>query len=188
MLLNTCRYPDDPFDRIWLGENVPGTAINTNQSVSISSASNKPPMTVMKTAKLLRGSQYNPWVPNVEYYVVLYFAEIDESMNASSRRFDVSLDSKPWVVDFSILLASGASGKYTTLQVEKMYAAIAQFGNFTFNPCVDSSALPMLNAYEAYQIFEDVQQRTFWPDGNALLLPNSWKSLFSTEFINYSQG
>lgn len=125
----------------------------------------------MKTARLLRGSQFNPWtVQNVEYYVVLYFAEIDGSMNASSRRFDVSLDSKPWVVDFSILLASGASGLYTTLQVEKMYAAaITSLGNITFNPCVDSSGMPMLNAYEAYQVFEtnDVQQRTVWADGNS---------------------
>jgi hypothetical protein len=155
-----------------MGENVPGMSINTTQQISVGSASNKPPMAVMKTAKLLRGSQSIPWITNVEYYVVLYFAEIDESMNATSRRFDVSLDSKPWVVDFSILVASGASGLYTTLQVERIYAAITMFGNFTFNPCVDSSGLPMLNAYEAYQVFEDVQERTFLPDGNALLLPN----------------
>lgn len=148
-------------------------SINTTQPVEVESASNKPPMAVMKTAKLLRGSQFQPWIPSVEYYVVLYFAEIDGNMNASSRRFDVSLDSKPWVVDFSILLASGASGLYTTLQVEKTYAAIAEFGNLTFNPCVDSSGLPMLNAYEAYQIYKDVQQRTFWLDGNALQLSTS---------------
>ena len=156
-----------------MGENVPGVSVNTTQSVLTESASNKPPMAVMKTAKLLTGSQYNPWIPNVEYYVVLYFAEIDESMNATSRRFDISLDSKPWVVDFSILVASGTSGLYTTLQVERTYAAVAQFGNFTFNPCVDSSGLPMLNAYEAYQVFENVQERTYFPDGNAFLLPNS---------------
>ncbi|KAG0630485.1 hypothetical protein M758_1G181600 [Ceratodon purpureus] len=166
--LTIVRYPDDPFDRIWIGENVPGTPVNTTQQIAVGSASNKPPMAVMRTAKLLKGSQYNPWIPNVNYYVVLYFAEIDESMNATSRRFDISLDSKPWVVDFSILLASGGSGLYTTLQVEKIYAAIAQVGNFTFNPCVDSSGLPMLNAYEAYQVFEDVQQRTFLPDAMAI--------------------
>lgn len=94
-------------------------------------------------------------------------------MNSTSRRFDVSLDSKPWVVDFSILLASGSSGLFTTLQVEKTYAAIAQVTNLTFNPCVDSTGLPMLNAYESYQIFEEVQGRTFLPDGNAFLYPNA---------------
>nr|PNR58102.1 hypothetical protein PHYPA_005097 [Physcomitrium patens] len=166
--LSIVRYPDDPFDRIWLGENAPGTTINTTQPVAPGSASNKPPMAVMMSAKLLRGSQYPPWLANVDYYVVLYFAEIDARMNSTSRRFDVSLDSKPWVVDFSILLASGSSGLFTTLQVEKTYAAIAQVTNLTFNPCVDSTGLPMLNAYESYQIFEEVQGRTFLPDAMAI--------------------
>lgn len=166
-----CRYPDDPYDRVWLNDLGQGSAINTSHTIDTSAAVNNPPTLVMSTAKRVNG-QWNSvsWIPNMKYYIVMYFAELDPSMNATSREFDIFLDSTPWIPGFSIV-RDAPGGAFATIQVDKPYVTVSGTANFTFSPCVSATDDPLLNAYEVYQVFENPQALTYWADGMCTAQP-----------------
>lgn len=159
------RYPDDPYDRVWLNYLGQASAINTTRTIDTSAAVNNPPTLVMSTAKRVNG-QWNsvPWIPNMKYYIVMYFAELDPSMNATSREFDIFLDSTPWLPGFSVV-RDAPGGAFAAVQIDKPYVTVSGAANFTFSPCVGATDDPLLNAYEVYQVFENPQALTYWSDG-----------------------
>lgn len=144
----------------WLGDYNP---VNTTRSVDVSRAANKPPEAVMKTARRLIGWQdVRPMLEGVQYYVAMYLAELDPSVNLS-RAFSVDIDTVPWLVDFSIANQSG--GPFIAIQVDKTFTTIAPYSNVTFTPSVGASDKPILNAIEIYQVFQN--PLPFSPDGAA---------------------
>ncbi|CAM6021721.1 unnamed protein product [Sphagnum balticum] len=173
------RYPDDPYDRLWLGATNPTTtAINTSITISTTTGggpTDRPPGLVLQTAEVwppgTTGSlSLTDLTPNNNvFYLATYFAEIDPLAQNESRIFDLVLNGKITYADDSVKdkIIPGEVVLYAAFEVAGTELLLNSSSTLTFVPHPNSTLGPFLGASEIYQNTQ-VQALTFAPDASAI--------------------
>lgn len=179
------RYPNDKYDREWFSRDVlqgatdpNASIINTTNAVAVSTASDVDvvPELAMQTAyEWAPGTGFNFTFASFgsdltvrNYYVALYFAEIDPraANKNESRIFDLFLNGQLTVPNISV--AALAGGMYSTLEISVKNVTFSSTGTIQLIPHVDSTLGAILNAYEIYLLAEPVPLLTAAADALAI--------------------
>ncbi len=172
-----CRYPYDVYDRLWQNDiqqvnPISSFAINTTTPVIVSSPGHTVPELVMQSAESWpRGQGLNLTLPylesyNRDYYVALYFAEIDPLAHNHTRVFDMVLNQGPSEdYYFNISVVSLAGGMYMATELVGSDVTFNSSGNIQLIPHADSQLGPILNALELFLLITPTANLTFVSDG-----------------------
>ncbi|CAL9063615.1 unnamed protein product, partial [Musa banksii] len=151
---NIVRYPDDPYDRIWIpwSGSQSWTTIHTNSTVRNYGKDFEAPSTVMQTALTPVNSNqmqfrisYISWQANVNAFLtVLYFSEVLSLTGNSSREFNIYINDYLWYGPYSP----------PANVADWIYDPVPKYPydqyNYTINATSNSTLPPLLNAIEAY--------------------------------------
>ncbi|KAK7309603.1 hypothetical protein RJT34_06466 [Clitoria ternatea] len=156
------RFPIDQSDRIWTETSIPSSALLLPSNVSNFDLKSNvtPPLQVLQTA--VTHPERLEFIHNVldtggyGYRVFLYFLELNSTVKAGQRVFDIYFNNEIKKKRFDIL-AGGSNSTYTvlnasangSLNITLVKASWAEFG-------------PLLNAYEILQVrpwIEETNQR-----------------------------
>ncbi|CAI8614548.1 unnamed protein product [Vicia faba] len=162
------RYPDDPFDRIWMSDSVKkanylvdvaaGTEkISTSEPIFVN-RDDIPPVKVMQTAVVgtngsltyrlnLDGFPGTAWA-------VTYFAEIEDLRPNESRKFRLLLPGQPEISKIIVNIDENALGKYRLYEPGFVNLTLPFVLSFKFAKTSDSSKGPLLNAMEINKYLE----------------------------------
>ncbi|KAK9066957.1 hypothetical protein SSX86_014281 [Deinandra increscens subsp. villosa] len=165
------RYPQDPYDRIWkpdsdLNQNGNSTLLENSNIIAPNGTATLPPITVLQTARIHSDrlqfwhdfhSGYNNYILN------LYFLELDGSVQAGQRVFDIYINDKQrQQID---IISGGLNYKVVSINF-----TANQFLNLTIAKASNASQLgPICNAYEILQV-RPLLQATDQQDVNVILI------------------
>ena len=168
------RYPDDPYDRIWLPWSVDAfdawTEISTREKVQEMSSRFHVPSPVMQTAIVPRnGSRIaiewnvvpNHAYPNPGLITIVYFAELQVVATSAVRQFGASINGKGW-----------SEAPYTTQYLipnafydPKPREELSSTYNLTLDATATSTLPPILNAVELFTVVSIANVTTDADDG-----------------------
>ncbi|GMY34406.1 putative leucine-rich repeat receptor-like serine/threonine-protein kinase [Fagus crenata] len=173
--VDSVRYPDDVFDRLWISRSngfiSKSVSINTSSDIDTNDSYNiyKLPAQVLSTAiKPASGYTLHYNLPDYnddssnEYYVCFHFAEIEELKEGEIREF---------LIDVNV-------GNYTsepiTLEYLKPFSRCPNktfegYFNFTISATAKSNLPPLLNALEIYKVISLPDLPTDPGDGSHFL-------------------
>ncbi|XP_057805952.1 probable LRR receptor-like serine/threonine-protein kinase At1g67720 isoform X2 [Salvia miltiorrhiza] len=144
-------YPDDQFNRYWEPFGADAFPLSNPQELAVSGIWNLPPPKVFHTrlSKSLVEPLTLPWPPGplpggVNYYIALYFADDHASDSNNSRAMDITINGVPY---YSNLIRTPVG-----LVVFSNQWPLAGFTNLTLTPAPGSTAGPLINAGEVYQV------------------------------------
>jgi hypothetical protein len=171
-----CRYPDDVYDRQWQNDTqqvnpISSFAINTTTPVDVSSPVDMVPELVMQSAESwpqgLNLTLLYPTSDNSNYYVALYFAEIDPLAQNETRVFDIVVNQGPSEDYYpNISVVSLAGGMYVATElVDTNVTFTSSSGSLQLIPDADSQLGPILNALELFLLTPPAPNLTFVSDG-----------------------
>ncbi|XP_061355239.1 nodulation receptor kinase-like [Gastrolobium bilobum] len=146
------RYPIDRSDRIWKEISSPSalTFSSFNNSISYPNANATPPLQVLQTA--LTHPERLEFIHNglenedYEYRMFLYFLELNSTVRAGQRVFDIYVNNDIKKEGFDIL-GEGSKYRYTVLNVSANGSL-----NLTLAKASGSESGPFCNAYEILQV------------------------------------
>ncbi|XP_051209298.1 LRR receptor-like serine/threonine-protein kinase IOS1 [Lolium perenne] len=164
------RYPDDPYDRVWIPRSDPGawTEISTPEAVQrVVGPSFHAPSAVLQTAVAPRnGSRIIQFsldaLPNHVYPVpgcvgILYFAEVQAAAGSAPRQFDIFVNGDRWGMGpFTAPLRLASDATYTSVP----YIGVNGQYNFTLNATANSTLPPIINAAELFSVVSTVNVAT----------------------------
>jgi Malectin-like domain len=175
-----CRYPDDPYDRIWSWYQYDATIltdINTNKNITQPDIQPtfEAPISVLQTAltpissPVLTTIIYDVTHPRIDnsltYDVVLYLAELQNLSLNQSRVFNISRDGNVEIsfVKPEYLVSSYTYDWYTPSKSSPIMYSLIQVSNSTLPP--------ILNAMEVYwEMHMELNQLTNADDGKKSFL------------------
>ncbi|XXG57283.1 hypothetical protein AAC387_Pa03g4482 [Persea americana] len=160
------RYPEDPFDLIWVSEDGNWSSFNTPQKVINPNEAFQPPSAVMMTA-IRPGNDnnelYYSWTAGhsfMQFHVYMYFAELERLEPNMKREFTVCCGtdscfdghiSPEYLVTHTLLTNQPLSGQY-------IYSC-------SFKKTPSSTLPPILNAIEILAILQHNSTPTRDQDG-----------------------
>ncbi|KAK6151081.1 hypothetical protein DH2020_016013 [Rehmannia glutinosa] len=163
------RYPFDPYDRIWRSDLYSDSTANyissSTANVNITDANSiLPPLKVLQTAlthpERLEFRYENLDAETHDYNLHLHFLELNDSVQAGQRVFDVYINNeKRQEVD---ILASGS--RYTAVVLNCTTNGVI---NVTLVKALNSQLGPICNAYEVLQAYP-INEGTDMDDENAI--------------------
>nr|CAD22012.1 nodulation receptor kinase [Vicia hirsuta] len=145
------RFPVDQNDRIWKATSTPSYALPLSLNVSNVDLKGKvtPPLQVLQTAlthpERLEFVHDGLETDDYEYSVLLYFLELNNTLTAGQRVFDIYLNSEIKKENFDVL-EGGSKYSYTALNITANGSL-----NMTLVKASGSKFGPLLNAYEILQ-------------------------------------
>ncbi|KAM6599314.1 hypothetical protein CsatA_018923 [Cannabis sativa] len=173
------RYPDDGYDRTWYPARGVGliTVSNEASSIDVSSAEDKPPEIVFKTAATFNQTTSTSssttttttmqlyttglTATKVGIYMTIYFSEVTLLPSTQKRSFQVFIDgeaySKPIIPPF------GSSVQVYIANITASYDTLIEL-----RPTPDSTLLPLINANELYTLSQVSTLQTHPNDGEGL--------------------
>ncbi|WJX61770.1 hypothetical protein P8452_46828 [Trifolium repens] len=145
------RFPVDQNDRIWKATSTPSSALPLSSNISNVDlkGSVTPPLDVLQTA--LTHSERLVFIhddletDDYEYSVFLYFHELNSTLKAGERVFDIYLNNEIKKAGFDVL-QGGSKYNYTVLNISANGSL-----NITLVKTSGSKFGPLLNAYEILQ-------------------------------------
>lgn len=162
------RYPDDPFDRIWLSDSVKkanflvdiadGTKkVSTKLPIDVNK-DERPPEKVMQTAVVGTNGSLT-YRLNLDGFpgfgwAVTYFAEIEDLAPDESRKFRLVLPGNPELSKPIVNIEENAQGKYHLYEPGYTNLSLPFVLSFRFGKTSDSSKGPLLNAMEINKYLE----------------------------------
>jgi hypothetical protein len=176
-----CRYPDDIYDRYWYpqGSNstflqsttLPPQILTTNHSIDQNIISpDVIPAAVIDTALTTTGGNITILFPdNLAYpaFVIFYYAELDATANATSRKFYAQLPEFATILFNPIVNASQFSVSYESFGPFDYYAT---WDIFLYQDQTISSPLgPLVNALELLELSESMMAKLTNPKDGELL-------------------
>uniref|UniRef100_A0A5B7BWG1 non-specific serine/threonine protein kinase n=1 Tax=Davidia involucrata TaxID=16924 RepID=A0A5B7BWG1_DAVIN len=162
------RYQDDIYDRIWSPYSSSSwNSISTSSGVDISGNGYKAPLEVMKTAaRPGNGSEslelyWTTTDPESQFYIYMYFAELEQLGRNQSREFNVSWNGTPLFGPFipRYLFAATISNSRALVGKEHRIS-VYKIGNSTFPP--------ILNAVEIFMLKQSNESLTYSEDDDAI--------------------
>lgn len=168
------RFPDDIYDRIW---SPPGTLPNWSSFSTSLTINNQDepgfivPSKVLSTASTVKNASapmeffWRDSDPSTQYYVYLYFAEIQVLKANQSRSFKIYLNDNLWTKDDIHL-------EYLTEYVLRSLVPlpISTTYDFKFIMSQGSTLPPILNAVEIYKVINFLQLTTQQQDGKLFFI------------------
>ncbi|XP_072952163.1 putative leucine-rich repeat receptor-like protein kinase At2g19210 [Typha angustifolia] len=166
------RYPDDPYDRIWIPLIFTNswTAIDTTKDIKDSKDDFfEAPATVLQTAVVPTNSSsplkfsWDSEDVNTEYYAFLHFCEIQELTASEKREFNIYRNG-----DLRI-------GSYSPpyLSHDYVYSVSPMYGyanyNYSLNATATSTLPPLINAVEIYSLMLLTENMTDLVDVEAIM-------------------
>ncbi|KAK4756934.1 hypothetical protein SAY87_007061 [Trapa incisa] len=162
------RYRDDIYDRIWPSYLKPTwDQINTSMSINTNQNGYKTPFEVIRTAARPKNGTNSlelTWVSsdaNDQFYIFLYFAEVEVLQRNQTRNFSISWNGSPLLGPFSPRYLYAA-----TLANPK--ALLGNNHRISINKTDDSTLPPILNAVEIYKAIPVKEFLTNAEDANAI--------------------
>ncbi|XP_027360482.1 nodulation receptor kinase-like [Abrus precatorius] len=146
------RFPTDQSDRIWKATSGPSSALLLSSSVSNFDLKSNvtPPLQVLQTAlthpERLEFIHNDLDTEDYGYRVFLYFLELNSTVKAGQRVFDIYFNREIKKERFDVL-AGGSNYTYTVLNVSATGSL-----NVTLVKSSGSEFGPLLNAYEIFQV------------------------------------
>ncbi|KAK3220058.1 hypothetical protein Dsin_014028 [Dipteronia sinensis] len=151
------RYGDDVYDRIWMPY-ITSTQLSTKSAIA-SSDDYHPAESVMSSASTSENSSepmfgyFETFDPTSQFYLYLYFAEIEKLQANQSREFNIYLNDEMWF--------GPVSPTYLNTTTVFSVAPIGKGMNyFWLNQTKNSTLPPIINAIEAYTVIELKQSQT----------------------------
>ncbi|XP_038890017.1 LRR receptor-like serine/threonine-protein kinase IOS1 [Benincasa hispida] len=166
------RYPDDTYDRIWS----PPAALTNWSPLSTSLTVNNndepgfmAPSKVLSTASTVKNATapmeffWRDADASNQYYVYMYFAEIQVLKANQSRLFKIYLNDKLWIKD-DILF------EYLTENVARSLVPLTSSTTYDFKFIMSQASTlpPILNAVEIYKVINFLQLTTQQQDVDAI--------------------
>lgn len=167
-VLCNCRYPDDPFDRIWESDSLKKANYLVDVAAGTEKVSTKlpidirsdelPPQKVMQTAVVGTNGSLT-YRLNLDGFpgfgwAVTYFAEIEDLDPDESRKFRLVLPGQPDVSKAIVNIQENAQGKYRVYEPGYTNLSLPFVLSFKFGKTYDSSRGPLLNAMEINKYLE----------------------------------
>ncbi|XP_057424768.1 probable LRR receptor-like serine/threonine-protein kinase At4g29180 [Lotus japonicus] len=159
------RYEDDIYDRIWFPYNSSTwESVSTSYKINVNGDGYRAPFEVIRTAARPRNGSdtlefsWTPDEPSWEFYVYLYFAEVDDLHKNQPRKFNISWNGSPLVESFVPQYLHA-----TTLSNSK--PLVASKHRISIHKTEDSTLPPILNAVEIYVVRQRDELPTFEQDG-----------------------
>ncbi len=169
------------YDRQWQNDifevnPISSFAINTTTSVDVSSPVDMVPELVMQSAESWPQESWPqrvnltllyPTSDNSNYYVALYFAEIDPLAQNETRVFDVVVNEGPSEDYYpNISVVSLAGGMYVGTELVNTNVTLnSSSGSLQLIPDADSQLGPILNALELFLLTPPAPNLTNVSDG-----------------------
>ncbi|XP_034696437.1 senescence-induced receptor-like serine/threonine-protein kinase [Vitis riparia] len=158
----TVRYKDDVFDRIWdpISWDYWDPINSSYVSSTLSNNEYKPPSNVMSTAvipaldSISLEFYWDTDDPSQQFYVYMYFAEVEQLETGELREFNISLNGGSWrgpIVPEKMIP--------TTIWNTDSISAPGSL-NFSISKTDDSTRPPILNALEIYSVKQFLQSPT----------------------------
>lgn len=161
------RYPDDPYDRIWIPLSKPGVftdASSDASSINISDIPDEPPAAVLQNAIVARNTSAMILLSSgldstaeVDVYASLYFSEVSDLLSDEVRSISLSVDDK---LDNSLIVPPYGGVEQKILQGK------ANSNTTVYLRSTSSSTLPpLVNAFEVYRLTDELTDGTSSDDG-----------------------
>lgn len=165
------RYEDDVYDRIWSSYNMISTAwvpLNTSQPINNYENGYRVPYQVIRTAakpqNINSTSLELEWTSTTnsdEFYIYMYFAEVEQLGRNQSRKFNVSWNGTPLFGPFS------PHYLYATV-LSNSRALIGKQHRLSIHKTEGSTHPPILNAVEIYRVIHMDELPTYTQDGTCI--------------------
>ncbi|KAK3135027.1 hypothetical protein QOZ80_5BG0413720 [Eleusine coracana subsp. coracana] len=160
------RYPDDPYDRVWLPWSDPAEwlEVSTAEVVNGVFGSNfEMPSVVMQTAVTARVSKSIEFswdaepshvYPDPGYICMLHFAELQHLNSNASRQFSITINGHVW---YSLY-------RPYSFTSDTVYSKLPQHGSTKYNISIKAAANstlpPIINAGEVFSVISTANVRT----------------------------
>ncbi|KAH7518336.1 hypothetical protein FEM48_Zijuj09G0160500 [Ziziphus jujuba var. spinosa] len=175
----TGRYEDDKYDRIWTNYMKPNAwdSLITSQPINNPlDGGNGVPFRVISTAAKPRNGTSTSLVFNwsstndssSEFYIYMYFAELELLGKSERRKFNVSWNGVPLFGPFSPLELSVSTISNSTSTMSNSRAVAGKEHQISIIKTEDSTQPPILNALEIYLVKHMNQSPTYGQDVNAI--------------------
>ncbi|XP_048423185.1 probable LRR receptor-like serine/threonine-protein kinase At4g29180 isoform X3 [Pyrus x bretschneideri] len=160
----TGRYGDDVYDRIWSRHISPSwDPVSTSSSITTYDNGYRVPLEVIRTAATPRNASeplnlyWNTTDMNAQFYVFMYFAEVEKLEKNQSRKFKISWNGSPLFGPFT--------PRYLQADViSNSRALVGKDHEISLHKTEDSSLPPILNAVEVFQVMQLVESPTYGED------------------------
>ncbi|XP_010244372.1 PREDICTED: probable LRR receptor-like serine/threonine-protein kinase At4g29180 [Nelumbo nucifera] len=163
------RDRDDVYDRIWSPYTSPNwISLNTSSVVDGSGDGYRAPPMVMKTAvRPANGNgslelYWNPTDSTLQYYIFMYFAELEKLQSNQSRKLSISINGSP-------LLGSFVPRYLYTTTISNSSSLSRNELRVSIFKTTDSTLPPILNAIEVYVVKQFPESPTYRGDVDAIM-------------------
>lgn len=166
--MTTCRFPNDPYDRIWTraaaGNGLTEVSGDTIFNGIAGLGDNPPPAVLQNAVTAINPNSsiqlFSGFPLQIPVYLNLYFSEITQLEPNETRSFRVFKDNQPFsepvkppYVNFTELYASNFTVSSNT--------------TFSLVPTNDSTLPPLINALELFLVGDALTDGTEGKDGGA---------------------
>ncbi|KAJ6853320.1 nodulation receptor kinase-like [Iris pallida] len=164
------RYPIDLADRIWeTGTYITGSTSLSSSKITPQGANISIPIEVLQTAVVnaerLQFLHADLDVHHYDYVIILYFLELDASVQTGERIFDVYINGDEMYHNIDIL-QTGRASNYREISVR---VKLNGYLNISLVKASDEIKYgPICNAYEVFQVYQKAAE-TLERDATAML-------------------
>lgn len=163
----TGRYADDVYDRVWSNYISPSwDSVSTSSPIITYEYGYRVPYEVIKTAARPRnGSEplelyWNTTDLNAQFYVYMYFSEVEQLERNQSRKFNISWNGSPLFGQFI--------PRYLKANIiSNSKALVGEDHRISIYKVENSTLPPILNAFEIYKVMQLVESPTHSEDGTS---------------------
>ncbi|TQD81166.1 hypothetical protein C1H46_033276 [Malus baccata] len=164
----TGRYGDDVYDRIWSRHISPSwDPVSTSSSITTYENGYRVPLEVIRTAATPQNASepldlyWNTTDMNAQFYVFMYFAEVEKLGKNQSRKFNISWNGSPLFGPFT--------PRYLQADViSNSRVLVGKDHEISLHKTEESSLPPILNAVEVFQVMQLVESPTNGEDADAI--------------------
>ncbi|CAN6470984.1 unnamed protein product [Victoria cruziana] len=157
------RYPDDPFDRIWISDSLrrpnflvdvaPGTyKVSTRRTIYVNSGDERPPEKVMQSAVVGQNGTLSYRLNLVGFpgsgWAFCYFAELEDLGPNDTRKFRLAIPGMPEYSKPTVNVQENAQGRFRLYEPGYPNISFPFTLSFSFVKTPDSTMGPILNAFE----------------------------------------
>lgn len=161
----TGRYGDDVYDRIWsLYVSPSWDTVSTSLPINTYENGYRAPFEVIKTAaRPQNGSEplnlyWNTTGMDDQFYIYMYFAEVEHLARNQSRKFNISWNGSP--------LFGPVVPRYLQADIiSNSRALVGKDHQISIYKAENSTLPPILNAIEVFKVMQLVESPTFSEDG-----------------------
>lgn len=163
----TGRYAEDVYDRVWSNYISPSwDLVSTCSPITTDEDGYQVPYEVIKTAARPRNASetlelyWNTTDSNDQFYVYMYFSEVEHLEKSQSRKLNISWNGAPLFGQFV--------PRYLYADIlSNSKALVGKDHQISISKAENSTLPPILNAVEIYRVMQLVESPTYSEDGTS---------------------